>query len=265
MKLLELRRPFLSHRLTLFVLISFLVGTAAWAPTLRAEESKPKYGPDAIPLSVSQSYFKNHFPPLFWKMIPYYVHQQNGWSCGIVSSAIALNAARAILNLTPQLKADQPLFYESDLVQYLQKNQALSKYSGKGVALSELGEILRETAKDFKLNQLKIEAVHLDNDSELKAKEKHLHELLMTLEKSDKHLIIANFNQGVYTGDADVGHYSPVAAYDSANKKVLILDTDRQWYEPYWVSEEVFLKGMKTMDKSTNKNRGYIHIELVKQ
>jgi len=59
-----------------------------------------------------------------------------------------------------------------------------------------------------------------------------------------------------------VGHLSPVAGYDSKEKRVLIFDSDRQYYEPYWVSEEVFLKGMNTPDKGSDAFRGLLWIRL---
>jgi hypothetical protein len=91
-----------------------------------------------------------------------------------------------------------------------------------------------------------------------------VHELLVQNEKSAKNFLIANFLPSEYTGDPEgtVGHLSPVAAYDAKQKRVLIFDSDRQYYEPYWVSEEVFLKGLNTKDKGADAFRGLLWIEL---
>ena len=66
----------------------------------------------------------------------------------------------------------------------------------------------------------------------------------------------------VYTGDAEAGHISPVGAYDPSTQRVLILDSDRKWYEPYWVSEKTFLRGISTRDSESKQNRGLVVVRL---
>jgi hypothetical protein len=39
-------------------------------------------------------------------------------------------------------------------------------------------------------------------------------------------------------------HISPIGAYDKTNERVLVMDVDREWYEPYWVSDERLLLAM---------------------
>ena len=38
-------------------------------------------------------------------------------------------------------------------------------------------------------------------------------------------------------------------AYDGKNRRVLILDVDRYWYSPYWVSDEDLLAAMNHKTK----------------
>jgi len=52
------------------------------------------------------------------------------------------------------------------------------------------------------------------------------------------------YNQGVVTGDWDGPHLSPIGAYDMRRRRVLIMDVDRQWYVPYWTSDEKLLEAM---------------------
>jgi hypothetical protein len=68
--------------------------------------------------------------------------------------------------------------------------------------------------------------------------------LLRRNEASDRDIVLAYFNQGVLTGDWDGPHISPVGAYDEARARVLVMDVDRQWYVPYWSSDEKFLAAM---------------------
>jgi hypothetical protein len=53
-----------------------------------------------------------------------------------------------------------------------------------------------------------------------------------------------------------------VAAYDEVQRRVLVLDPDREWYEPYWISDEVALAGMATLDADSGQPRGYVHVAL---
>jgi hypothetical protein len=81
-------------------------------------------------------------------------------------------------------------------------------------------------------------------------------------EASDADLIVVNFLQSTLTGDPDgaVGHYAPIAAYDAERRRALILDPDRDWYEPYWVPEAALIEAMATRDSSAGPWRGFLWI-----
>lgn len=54
------------------------------------------------------------------------------------------------------------------------------------------------------------------------------------------------------------GHFSPIAAYDEASDKVLILDTARFKYTPHWVPVDLIFTAMLSIDIETNKSRGFL-------
>ncbi len=223
------------------------------------QREKPKYGADAVPLSVSHEYFKTHDAPQFWSLIPYYAPQQTGGSCSAAAATMLINAARA----GKKLNSDEPLALESKVIQK-SKSQAW-KFSvgmlGRGVLLDDLGPYVEASLKAYGVVPAAVETIHAEKDSK-KVRER-IHEILVESEKNPKIMILANFVQGVFTGDAPVGHYAPVGAYDSEKKRVLILDPDREWYEPYWVSENVFFNGIATVDPSNQgKYRGLIRVVL---
>ncbi|MBI2981936.1 MAG: hypothetical protein HYY44_06555, partial [Deltaproteobacteria bacterium] len=130
---------------------------------------------------------------------------------------------------------------------------------GAGVSLDQLGELLAESLRAYG-KTAQVEVVHVEDESP--ETKKKLQRILNENEKSAKDFVIANFLQGVYTGDAMAGHIAPVGAYDVKKRRVLIMDPDREWYEPYWVSEETFLAGMFTKDSKSGKSRGYIFVRL---
>lgn len=57
------------------------------------------------------------------------------------------------------------------------------------------------------------------------------------------------------TGD---GHFSPIAAMDKESNSVLMFDTARFKYPPYWVPMEVLFQSMLPLDSATGKSRGYV-------
>ncbi|KAJ7373946.1 hypothetical protein OS493_009273 [Desmophyllum pertusum] len=57
------------------------------------------------------------------------------------------------------------------------------------------------------------------------------------------------------TGD---GHFSPIAAFDRETSSVLMFDTARFKYPPYWVPIELLFKSMLPLDSATGKSRGYV-------
>lgn len=235
---------------SLFLAIPLLLAATA--------EAQPKYGPEAKPLNRDHAYLAASKAPDYWALAPYYVPQRDGKSCSLASVTMAVNALRAAQDLT----SDDELFTQDSLLKKaaLPAWEAALGTTGKGVALDTLGGFVEQSLKTAGLTGYKVEVVHAPKDPTAEDLKK-LRAVLAANEKSAGDLIIANFNQGTFTGDTGGGHISPVGAYDVVKKRVLILDSDRQWYEPYWVSDEVFLKGMATVDSDGGKTRGYVWIK----
>jgi hypothetical protein len=91
-----------------------------------------------------------------------------------------------------------------------------------------------------------------------------LRRLLIENERSACDFVIINFLQSVATGDpaGAVGHVAPVGAYDAAKNRILLFDPDRQWYEPYWISEETLLAAMATKDPVSGRARGWVQVTV---
>ncbi|ORZ25537.1 Phytochelatin synthase-domain-containing protein [Absidia repens] len=76
--------------------------------------------------------------------------------------------------------------------------------------------------------------------------------------RSDKFLVVSFSRKTLgQTGD---GHFSPIGAYNPANKMVLVLDTARYKYPSYWCPIDMLYESMAPMDKSTGRPRGYFMI-----
>lgn len=226
----------------------------------------PKYGAKATRLFHAQDYVRRHEAPDFWAMMPYYVPQKNERSCSVASVSMVINAIRASSELT----AADELVTQAKLLQKV----AYPKWAkdvadevgeeGGGVTLEELGDYVREALDIYAPSDTdyEIEVVRVDPESD-DLREK-IRALLVENEQSADDFMLAVFWQATYTDDpeGETGHVAPVAAFDADKDRVLILDPDRQWYEPYWVPLDTFIAGMARVDAVTGKPRGYLHVTI---
>jgi len=260
------------------LLILPLLVQAVVSSPLNAGDPQPKYGPKgtpkAIPLALSNEYFRDpkHPAPAFWALISNYIPQTTGASCATATLAMTLNAARAHLEKT----ASDAVITENTLWENVnadlwkeQPNERHYKGEGHGIALDQLGRIAEAAFKKYGFPKVKLKVVHVQDKSSLTTPTGTRAEIITDLKSlSDKTFIMANFNQKSFTHDAEVGHFAPVGAFDEKRGRVLILDPDRGsgalngYYEPYWVSIESFMDGMNTLDSSNKRYRGYILVQL---
>ncbi|MBS1961461.1 MAG: hypothetical protein JST04_04545 [Bdellovibrionales bacterium] len=232
-----------------------LVLILALAPAAEAAKSKPKYGKNAVPLAEDSAYFRGATKTDFWKLIPYYVPQHNDKACGVASSIMVLNALFAADRNTADGK-------NVDVEEIQKLAPAYKKHTGtkgKGFTVDELGDTLTKLLETAEGGPYTVTVERFDGKDK-KAEMKRLEKLLAANEKNPRDFILANFLQSVLTGDPEgsVGHIAPIGAFDARKKRVLILDPDRKYYQPYWVPYEKLFDGINTTDSSTSKSRGLV-------
>lgn len=236
------------------LLISVMSFSAFFVGTINSLAGA-KYGKNAVPLSDDASYFRAATKTDFWQIIPYYVSQHNEKACGVASSIMGLNA---LLNPT-RTTADTRNIDVEALFKLGPKFKKNVGTTGKGFTLDDLGESLKSVLETMNSARYTVTVDRFDG-KDSKAELKRLEKLFAANEKNPNDFIIINFLQGVLTGDKEgmIGHISPVAAYDAKKKRVLILDTDRKYYQPYWSPVDKVFDAMNTTDPSTSKKRGLI-------
>jgi hypothetical protein len=219
----------------------------------------PKYGPTATRLVDSHMYLQRNAARDYWALSGYYVPQQTGSACSIASVSMIVNAARASQKLTAsdELATQNNVLKKTNLETW---TKAVGD-GGHGVTLDELGTNVEKAFNAYGFKGVSVKVIHSDGSKKTNAE---ILSLLKKNEKSEKDFIVANFLQSEFTGDPEgaVGHIAPVAAFDIKTKRVLIMDPDRTYYEPYWVSTETFLKGLTTGDKAANVNRGIVYVSF---
>jgi hypothetical protein len=233
-----------------------------------------KYGPAAQPfatlLSKDNAYVRKAAAPDYWVLQGYYEGMRGDCGASAASVATVLNALRRDLKLT---KSDSLITEKQLLIDVTIENWAnrLTKCDDetepKGVSLDQLGTIVRaalELPKHGIAGQYEVEVLHVaDTSPESVAK---VRAILEENEKSADDFLIANYRQKDFTNDYDGGDFSTVGAFDatSGKERVLIMEVDRQWYEPYWVSLTQFVTALATQDKTAGMNRGLLWVKKKK-
>lgn len=59
-------------------------------------------------------------------------------------------------------------------------------------------------------------------------------------------------------GEVGGGHMSPLAAYEAASDRFLLLDVSRYKYSPVWVPTRVLFDAMNTVDSDAGASRGWV-------
>lgn len=240
-------------------IIAVLVLLASINCSCAQDANRPKYASDVVRLYRDHSYLQKHDAPDYWVLSPYYVSQQNDAACSVAALAMIVNAMRA----KDELHADDHLVTHDGLLEKVKSDRFQKQVAedGKGVALGELAEIVKEALKAYDVKDSSIEIVSFPQATEDGLNQ--LRQLLIENERSDRDLVVVNVVQGMLTGDPEgmVGHFMPIAAYDAEARRVLLLDPDRRWYEPYWVSDEKLLAAMATIDEASQKPRGLLRVK----
>ena len=183
----------------------------------------------------------------FWKLVRFYESQKHGTYCSVATSVIALNA----LSIKPPQSIvlgkyrlfTQDDFFSDQVSSVIQQSDVIER----GMSLEELANVL----KIFPLNVLKYEACALSHEE--------MRDLLVTALKNPKQCVLALYQRKVLKQEGG-GHWSPLAAYDSASDSFLILDVARFKYPPLWVSATELMNAMQTKN-IYDKSRGFIIIE----
>lgn len=225
-----------------------------------AAVAAPKYGPAAIRLHDDNAYVRAQPAPDFWALMPYYLPQLTDSSCSVASVAMLVNALRADAPLT----ASDRLATHTQLLErtaHADWTRAVAN-GGDGVGLKQLGPLIRQALAAYSIDVVSVDVLHAADAASTAELLTRVRALLIENEASDRDFIVVNYLQSVLTGDPDgaVGHIAPIAAYDAANRRVLVMDPDRDWYDPYWVSDEALVAAMATTDSTSGRSRGLIHV-----
>lgn len=209
----------------------------------------PKYAPEdqpaAVPLKRAPAHIRTAPAPDFWALIPYYEGMRGPHSASAASAAMALNALRQDLRYS----SSDELITEEALLKATAAHGWARRLAGakpEGVDLETFAALFEASLSTYGVSaEVRAIPVAASDAAAVAAVRK----ALVENERSDKDFLIALYKQSVFTGDPEgaVGVYAPVGAFDAVRDAVLILETDRRWYEPYWVSLDVFVAALSSL------------------
>ena len=237
--------------LVLFAMV-FSVATAA--------DVHPKYGPKVTLLIHDHQYFQKAVAADFWQLAPFYVPQCNDYACSVASIAIVFNAAskgRAGIpdterNVTQDMLLER--IREVPLRELVSKDGLRGRH---GLTLDELKLAAEQTARTLGVR------AHVTVHSFRNQSVEEFRKILQANEEVSKDFLLVHFVQDDLTGarGGPYAHISPIGAYDGATRRVLILDVDREWYSPYWVSDEDLLAACTHVTKLLGAG-GLVHVRF---
>lgn len=223
-----------------------------------AAEFLPKYAPEdkpfATPLKRDPAHVRSAPAPDFWALIPYYEGMRGEHSASAASAAMVLNA----LKQDARYSSADELITEGSLLKATAARGWAARLAGakpEGVDLAAFGSLFEASLSTYGVSaSVRTIPVSGSGPGDVAAVRK----LLADNELSDKNFMIALYMQSAFTGDPEgaVGVYAPVGAFDPVRDAVLILETDRKWYEPYWVSLDAFVKGLNSLRGADGKPAG---------
>ena len=228
---------------------------AAASPPARSEDpaAAPKYGPPgapyAVPLSKDHAYLSDgtHEAPDFWALMPYYVPQANDASCSVASVAIVVNglvrAGRALGNM--DRNATQSELVDRVRVEHWKERVGNRGYHREhGLTLSRLKAVTEASLAAFGARDVAVDLV--DAGAAGATGLEAFRQVLSVNERTASDFVMLHFVQDAVTAapGGPYAHISPVGAYDAERRRVLVLDVDREWSEPYWVADDVLWRAM---------------------
>lgn len=256
------------YNFTIGIILSQLIPLSS---SLAKSVSEPlKYGSFSVPLSQDNQYFNGHSAPDFWQLMPNYAGAKGDCGCTTILT-MGLNAFRTRIKLS----SSKSLINKEDILAHIKPNGTSWQKrisSGSGFNLDEVEGLFQQGLKVFDIHQnWKFTTVHASEMTDVSRKKAllDLRDLLSKNESDADSLLLINYSQGhaLDSPSSPYGQFAWVGAFDQKEDKVLVLDVDREWFEPYWVPADKLYWAMNTRVDAgepvkESSYRGYVYFEL---
>lgn len=163
--------------------------------------------------------------------------------CGVASSVIVLNALGH-----SETRLTQATFFTDSA----SKVRSSLQVTFGGMSLGQLSDLLRAHGAEV--------TTFYASDTGLDA----FREIAQTNLKTSSDFLLVNYQRATL-GQKETGHISPVAAYNSATDRLLILDVAAYKYPSVWVPAKVLWDAMNTVDSASGRTRGFLIVRGAQQ
>jgi len=226
--------------------------------TPAVDAARPKYAPWLTLLRDDPAHIRANPAPSYWALAPYQIGQFTDTCCSLAMAVMLVNAARGSAHLT----AGEKLVTQQDLLAAVGDADWIfhcTDLHGNGASLREMAPIMERAYAHYRVAGTRVEMVQMTDAA---AHADGFRAALAEMERSADTQIGLNFAGAPVYGQADYGHFSPAAAYDAGRDRLLVLDVDRGWYEPYWVPVDIMLAALATKSQKDGSPRGYLKVTL---
>jgi hypothetical protein len=209
-----------------------------------------------IPLRLDHAYVRGNPRSPYWSLAPQLIQQHTDSSCSLATAVMVLNAIRGHEGQLSKIGAPVSELSLLKLLEDEAWRAAVKHETGPGQTLSEFTASLTRALTHFGcLGAWKIDMVPV---LDARACLDGLRRTLCELENGTLGFVAVNFHLDLLYGDgSDIGHFSPIGAYDPARDLALILDVYKKDYEPLWTPLEKLAVAMATRGKRSGEARGY--------
>lgn len=229
------------------LILSLLVAFGAGFGVARGDTLPVPANLVALDSSAGESlFFSAKETKAYFPLSMHFVSQVNPAFCGPASISMVLNALGVPRPPSP-MTIGLGLFDQDNV--FTDKTELVKKKADVekgGMTLDQLGGFLAA-------HDLKVEVHHAADSSIATFRQAAIAELGGT----DRYVLVNYLRSAL--GQQTGGHISPLAAYDEATDRFLILDVSRYKYPPVWVKTADLFAAMNTPDSDAgNLTRGYV-------
>ena len=210
------------------------------------------HSPELIPLRADHAYLRGAPDSPYWSISPHLIQQSTDSSCSLATAVMLLNAVRGRDGLLKTGPASETSLLDKLADDFWRTSVA---QDGNGLSLTEFAACMERALASHHCGHWSIAITPVtDADASIAG----LRASLSDMENAGGGFVAANFHLDLFYGDGtDVGHFSPIGAYDAARDRVLMLDVYKKDYEPMWAPLPRLAKAMATLSRKTGEPRGY--------
>jgi hypothetical protein len=183
---------------------------------------------------------------IYWPLSMYFETQKNPAYCTAASAVMALNAL-GVSRPKSRIYPGYPFYTQDEFFDNVDPSIP------RPDEVNMTGPTLDQVATALESFPVKVDKYHTMDPL---LPESKFRTLVRQATEGDRSVMLVNFDRRGIGQQGASGHWSPIAAYDSASDSALLLDVARYAYHPGWVTIPQLFRAASTSDNSSNQPRG---------